>query len=143
MIKITVGTQKKKANIKPEEKRKTAYHEAGHAILAHLLPTQDPVRQISIIPSGRALGYTLNPPTEDKYSVYKSELCENIMMLLGGRAAEEIVYGDVAGGASNDIKTRFQSYRPLVGFALLFFPIVFLFPTVNQLLSSINFPCLL
>ena len=114
MIKITVGTQKKKANIKPEEKRKTAYHEAGHAILAHLLPTQDPVRQISIIPSGRALGYTLNPPTEDKYSVYKSELCENIMMLLGGRAAEEIVYGDVSGGASNDIMRATQTARKMV-----------------------------
>ncbi|MBE6654750.1 MAG: ATP-dependent zinc metalloprotease FtsH, partial [Ruminococcaceae bacterium] len=62
MIKITVGTQKKKNKIKDSEKRKTAYHEAGHAILAHLLPTQDPVRQISIIPSGNALGYTLNPP---------------------------------------------------------------------------------
>ena len=114
MIKITVGTQKKKANIKPEEKRKTAYHEAGHAILAHLLPTQDPVRQISLIPSGRALGYTLNPPTEDKYSVYKSELCENIMMLLGGRAAEEIVYGDVSGGASNDIMRATQTARKMV-----------------------------
>ena len=114
MIKITVGTQKKKANIKPEEKRKTAYHEAGHAILAHFLPTQDPVRQISIIPSGRALGYTLNPPTEDKYSVYKSELCENIMMLLGGRAAEEIVYGDVSGGASNDIMRATQTARKMV-----------------------------
>lgn len=114
MIKITVGTQKKKANIRPEEKRKTAYHEAGHAILAHLLPTQDPVRQISIIPSGRALGYTLNPPTEDKYSVYKSELCENIMMLLGGRAAEEIVYGDVSGGASNDIMRATQTARKMV-----------------------------
>lgn len=114
MIKITVGTQKKKANIKPEEKRKTAYHEAGHAILAHLLPTQDPVRQISIIPSGRALGYTLNPPTEDKYSVYKSELCENIMMLLGGRAAEEIVYEDVSGGASNDIMRATQTARKMV-----------------------------
>ena len=114
MIKITVGTQKKKANIKPEEKRKTAYHEAGHAILAHLLPTQDPVRQISIIPSGRALGYTLNPPREDKYSVYKSELCENIMMLLGGRAAEEIVYGDVSGGASNDIMRATPTARKMV-----------------------------
>jgi cell division protease FtsH len=63
----------------------------------------DPVQQISIIPSGRALGYTLNPPKEDKYSEYKSELKNQISMLLGGRAAEEIVNGDVSGGASNDI----------------------------------------
>ena len=114
MIKITVGTQKKKNKIKDSEKRKTAYHEAGHAILAHLLPTQDPVRQISIIPSGNALGYTLNPPTEDKYSVYKNELLERIMMLLGGRAAEEIVYGDVSGGASNDIMRATQTARKMV-----------------------------
>ena len=114
MIKITVGTQKKKNKIKDSEKRKTAYHEAGHAILAHILPTQDPVRQISIIPSGRALGYTLNPPTEDKYSVYKNELRERIMMLLGGRAAEEIVYGDVSGGASNDILRATQTARKMV-----------------------------
>ena len=114
MIKITVGTQKKKNKIKDSEKRKTAYHEAGHAILAHILPTQDPVRQISIIPSGRALGYTLNPPTEDKYSVYKNELRERISMLLGGRAAEEIVYGDVSGGASNDIMRATQTARKMV-----------------------------
>ena len=114
MIKITVGTQKKKNKIKDSEKRKTAYHEAGHAILAHILPTQDPVRQISIIPSGRALGYTLNPPTEDKYSVYKNELRERISMLLGGRAAEEIVYGDVSGGASNDIMRASQTARKMV-----------------------------
>ena len=114
MIKITVGTQKKKNKIKDSEKRKTAYHEAGHAILAHILPTQDPVRQISIIPSGMALGYTLNPPTEDKYSVYKNELKERISMLLGGRAAEEIVYGDVSGGASNDIMRATQTVRKMV-----------------------------
>jgi cell division protease FtsH len=72
------------------------------------------VRQISIIPSGRALGYTLNPPKEDKYSVYKNELKERISMLLGGRAAEEIVYGDVSGGASNDILRATQTARKMV-----------------------------
>ena len=114
LIKITVGTQKRNHAIKPEEKRKTAYHEAGHAILAYLLPTQDPVRQISIIPSGRALGYTLNPPVEDKYSVYKNELKENIVMLLGGRAAEEIIFGDVSGGASNDIQRATRIAKQMV-----------------------------
>jgi len=114
MIKITVGTQKRKNRIKEEDKRKTAYHEAGHAILAHVLPTQDPVRQISIIPSGRALGYTLNPPLEDRYSVYKKQLKEEIAMLLGGRAAEEIIYGDVSGGASNDIQRATDVARQMV-----------------------------
>ncbi len=103
-IKVIAGPKKKTRVRKEEELRKTAVHEAGHAIIAHILPHLDPVQQISIIPSGNALGYTLNPPTEDKYSVYKSELKEQIAMLLGGRAAEELVFGDVSGGASNDIE---------------------------------------
>ena len=114
LIKVTVGTQKKSRKIKESEKRNTAYHEAGHAVLAHLLPTQDPVREISIIPSGRALGYTLNPPVEDKYSEYKQQLIEELTMLLGGRAAEEIVFGDVSGGASNDIMRATQVARKMV-----------------------------
>ena len=114
LIKVTVGTQKKSRKIKESEKRNTAYHEAGHAVLAHLLPTQDPVREISIIPSGRALGYTLNPPVEDKYSEYKQQLIEEITMLLGGRAAEEIVFGDVSGGASNDIMRATQIAKKMV-----------------------------
>lgn len=113
-FKITAGTQKKNLKMKPEEKRKTAYHEAGHAILAHVLPTQDPVRQISIIPSGNALGYTLNVPEEDKFSEYKKELKEKIAMLLGGRAAEDIVFSDISGGASNDIMRATQIARKMV-----------------------------
>ena len=103
-IKVIAGPKKKTAHHKKEELRKTAYHEAGHAILAHVLPSQDDVQQISIIPSGNALGYTLNPPKEDRYSVYKNELKEKISMLLGGRAAEEIIFEDISGGASNDIQ---------------------------------------
>ena len=102
--KIIVGMPKKNHRIKEEEKRKTAYHEAGHAIIAHVLPSLDPVRQISIIPSGRALGYTLTPPTEDKYSVYKNGLKDEICELLGGRVAEKIIFDDISGGASNDIE---------------------------------------
>ncbi len=102
-IRIIAGPKKKARVMKDEEKKKTAYHEAGHAMIAYHLDL-DPVQQISIIPSGRALGYTLNPPTEDKYSEYKSELKKEISMLLGGRAAEEIIYSDVTGGASNDIE---------------------------------------
>jgi len=113
-LKIMVGPQKKSMKIKPEEKRKTAYHEAGHAILAYLLPTVDPVTQISVIPSGRALGYTLTPPTEDKYSVYKKGLKEEITMLLGGRVAEKIIFDDISGGASNDIQRATEIARKMV-----------------------------
>jgi cell division protease FtsH len=113
-LKIMVGTPKKSMKIKESERLKTAYHEAGHAILAHLLPTIDPVRQISIVPSGRALGYTLNPPTEDKYNVYKSQLKEEITMLLGGRVAEKIIFDDISGGASNDIQRATATARKMV-----------------------------
>ena len=113
-MKITVGTQKKSMKIKESEKRKTAYHEAGHAIVSYVLPTQDPVHQISIVPSGRALGYTLNLPQEDKYSVYRNELKENISMLLGGRAAERIIYDDFSGGASNDIERATNIAKKMV-----------------------------
>jgi len=114
MLKVVVGTPKKSAKIKEAEKRKTAYHEAGHAILAYCMPTQDPVRLISIIPSGRALGYTLTPPVEDKYSVYRDGLKEEISMLLAGRAAESIIFGDVSGGASNDIQRATNIARNMV-----------------------------
>ena len=114
MIKITVCTQKKARRMSDKERRNTAAHEAGHAILSHLLPTQDPVRQISIIPSGRALGYTLTPPTEDKYSESKQELKERITMMLGGRVAEQLVFGDYTGGASNDIMRATEVARKMV-----------------------------
>ncbi len=113
-MKIVVGTQKKSWKIKDSEKRKTAYHEAGHALLAHYLPSQDPVHQISIIPSGRALGYTLNLPKEEKFNEYKQEMKERIAMLLGGRAAEQIIYGDVSGGASSDIERATSIARKMV-----------------------------
>ena len=113
-IKVIVGTQKKSRKIKESEKLKTAYHEAGHAIIAHVLPSLDPVRQISIIPSGGALGYTLNPPVEDKYSVYKNGIKEEIAMLLGGRAAEKIIFDDISGGASNDIQRATNLARSMV-----------------------------
>ncbi len=114
MIKVTVGTQKKARKMSEREKRNTAVHEAGHAILSHVLETQDPVRQISIIPSGRALGYTLTPPTEDKYSESKKEMKERIAMMLGGRVAEQIVFDDYTGGASNDIMRATDTARKMV-----------------------------
>ncbi len=102
--KITMGPQKKSMHIKEDEKRKTAYHEAGHALIGYLLPGNDPVHEISIIPSGKALGVTLSIPEEDKYSVYRNELKDRICMLLGGRAAEELTFDDISGGASNDME---------------------------------------
>ena len=112
-VKVCVGTQKKN-RMTEKEKRNTAIHEAGHAIVAHILPTQDNVRQISIIPSGRALGYTLTPPSEDKYSESKQEMKERIAMMLGGRAAERVIFGDYTGGASNDIQRATEIARKMV-----------------------------
>lgn len=113
-LKVLVGTEKKTSRFTEREKKNTAYHEAGHAILSHVLPTQDPVRRISIIPSGRALGYTLSVPEHDRVSVYKSELKEKIAMLLAGRAAEEIIFSDVSGGASNDIQRATRIAQDMV-----------------------------
>ena len=112
-VKVCVGTQKKN-RMTEKEKRNTAIHEAGHAIVAHVLPTQDGVRQISIIPSGRALGYTLTPPSEDKYSESRQEMKERIAMMLGGRVAEQIIFGDYTGGASNDIQRATEVARKMV-----------------------------
>lgn len=112
--KIIAGPQKKSMRIKPAEKLKTAYHEAGHAVLSHVLPLMDPVHSISIIPSGNALGYTLNLPEEDKYSVYRNELKQKISMLLGGRVAEQLIFDDFSGGASNDIQRATQIARQMV-----------------------------
>ncbi len=128
IIKILVGPQKKSLVIKEEDKRKTAYHEAGHAIVTRSLPTQDPVHQISIIPSGRALGYTLSLPQVDKTNVYKEELQETIATLLGGRVAEKLVLDDISGGAANDISRATEIARKMVtqyGMSEKLGPIVF------------------
>ena len=127
-IKVIVGPQKKSRIIKEEEKRATAYHEAGHAIVGHMLPSQDPVHQVSIIPSGRALGYTLSLPQEDKYSVYKNEMIDSIAGLLGGRVAEKLVLHDISAGASNDIQRATEIAHKMVtqyGMSDTLGPIVF------------------
>ncbi len=114
-IKVIVGPQKRTKIISRDEKLKTAYHEAGHAIVTKTLAaTQDPVHQISIIPSGRALGYTLSLPETEKMSVYKQELLDNICTLLGGRAAEKIMCDDISGGASNDMERASSIARQMV-----------------------------
>ena len=113
-IRVIAGPKKVSRVMNERERKNTAYHEAGHAIVAHLLPHLDRVHQISIIPSGRALGYTMSLPAEDKYSVYKQELKERIAELLAGRVAEAIVFGDISGGASNDIQRATQTARQMV-----------------------------
>ncbi len=113
-LKIVAGPKKKTRKIKESELRNTAYHEAGHAIVAHVLPYNDPVQLISIVPSGNALGYTLNPPVEDKFSIYREEIKQKIAMMLGGRAAEELINKDFSGGASNDIQRATRLARRMV-----------------------------
>ena len=113
-IRVIAGPKKTSRVMSERERKNTAYHEAGHAIVAHLLPHLDSVHQISIIPSGRALGYTMSLPAEDKYSVYKEELKEKIAELLAGRVAEQIVFGDISGGASNDIERATDIARKMV-----------------------------
>lgn len=104
IIKVIAGPEKKTRVITEKERRLTAYHEAGHAIVTKLLPTQDPVHQVSIIPRGQAGGYTLSLPSEDKYYASKSEMIDEIIVLLGGRVAEKLVLDDISTGASNDLE---------------------------------------
>ncbi len=113
-IKVLVGPQKKSKVIPEKDKKLTAYHEAGHAIVTHLLPTQDKVHQISIIPSGRAGGYTLSLPNEDKSYRSKLEMEEEIVSLLGGRVAEKLIFDDISTGASNDIQRATEIARNMI-----------------------------
>jgi len=114
MIKVMVGTEKKTRNMSEKEKKITAYHEAGHAVVTKLLPSQDPVHQISIIPRGRAGGYTMSLPEEDRYYMTKQKMLDEIVVLLGGRAAEKIVLDDISTGASNDIERASKIARQMV-----------------------------
>jgi cell division protease FtsH len=113
-IKITVGTEKHSHVISERERRITAYHEAGHAILNELLEDVDPTYMVSIIPTGRAGGYTMNLPGEDKSYNTKKFMKENIITLLGGRVAEELVIKDITTGASNDIERATAIARNMV-----------------------------
>ena len=104
MLKVVVGVEKKSRKISEKEKKLTAYHETGHAIVSSNLPSQDPVHQISIVPRGAAGGYTYYLPKEDKSYMSKNEMTEEIVSLLGGRVAESIFLDDISTGASNDIE---------------------------------------
>ncbi|MFN8626972.1 MAG: ATP-dependent zinc metalloprotease FtsH [Candidatus Binatia bacterium] len=102
---ITAGTEKKTRVMNPREREIVAYHESGHALVASFLPNMDPVRKISIIPRGiAALGYTQQLPTQDRYLMTRSELEDRMAVLLGGRVAEEIVFGDISTGAQDDLQ---------------------------------------
>jgi cell division protease FtsH len=111
---VMAGPERRSRLISAREKRVIAYHEGGHALVAHALPNTDPVHKISIIPRGRALGYTLTLPTEDKFLVTRSELVDELAMLLGGRTAEEMIFADPTTGAQNDIDRATTIARQMV-----------------------------
>ena len=114
-IKVGIGTEKKSRIISDKEKKITAYHEAGHAILFHVLPDEGPVYTVSIIPtSNGAAGYTMPLPEKDEMFLTKGRMLQNIMVSLGGRIAEEIIFGDITTGASSDIKKATKVARRMV-----------------------------
>ena len=114
MLKVIAGPEKKSRVVTDHARRLTAYHEAGHAVVIHQLPTQDPVHQITIVPRGPAGGMTISLPTEDKAYLSKKELEERIAVCLGGRVAEELVLQDVSTGASSDIQKASEIARAMV-----------------------------
>ena len=113
-LKVVMGNEKKSRVISEHEKKLTAYHEAGHALVTKLLPSQDPVHQVSIIPRGMAGGFTMSLPKEDKYYSSKNEMLDELVVLLGGRVAEKLVLDDISTGASNDIERATEMARSMV-----------------------------
>ena len=114
IIKVIAGPEKKSRAVSEKERRLTAYHEAGHAVVTRFLPTQPPVHQISIIPRGMAGGYTLSLPYEDKSFASKNQMLEDIVSLLGGRVSEKLFLDDISTGASNDISRATDTARKMV-----------------------------
>ncbi len=111
---VMAGPERKSHVMSEREKRVIAYHEGGHALVAHVLPNTDPVHKISVIPRGRALGYTLTLPEEDKFLMTREELADELAMLLGGRVAEELIVGDITTGAANDIERATKVAKQMV-----------------------------
>jgi len=114
ITKVIAGPEKKSRVISENERRLTAYHEAGHAIVARMLPNTDPVHQVTIIPRGRAGGFTMILPKEDKYYATKTSMTEQIVHLLGGRVAEKLTLNDISTGASNDIERATEIAKAMV-----------------------------
>jgi cell division protease FtsH len=114
IMRVIAGPEKKSRVMSEKERLVTAYHELGHAIVGHVLPNCDPVHKISVISRGQALGYTISLPTEDKFLTTRAELTDTMAMTLGGRAAEEIVFGEVTTGASNDLEKVTETSKQMV-----------------------------
>jgi cell division protease FtsH len=114
IMRVIAGPEKKTRVMSEKERLITAYHELGHAIVGHLLPNCDPVHKISVISRGQALGYTISLPTEDKFLTSRAELTDTMAMTLGGRAAEEIVFGEITTGASNDLEKVTETAKGMV-----------------------------
>ena len=112
--KVTVGLEKTSRKISEKDKKLTAYHEAGHAIVSQFLPTQTAVKEVSIIPRGMAGGYTMYKSDEDKYYISKTEMQEKLIALLGGRAAEKLILDDISTGASNDIEVATKIAKDMI-----------------------------
>ena len=111
---VLAGPERKTRVMSDREKRVIAYHEGGHALVAHILPNTDPVHKISVIARGRALGYTLTLPEQDKFLATREELADELAMLLGGRVAEELIVGDITTGAANDIERASKIAKQMV-----------------------------
>lgn len=111
---VIAGPEKKSRVMSVDEKKMIAYHEAGHAVVAKFIPNADPVHKISIVPRGPALGYTLQLPTEDRYLSKKQDLLNQLVVLLGGRAAEKIFFNELTTGAHNDLSRASQIAKKMV-----------------------------
>ncbi|MBK5232729.1 MAG: ATP-dependent zinc metalloprotease FtsH [Thermoleophilia bacterium] len=114
IMRVVAGPEKKTRIMSEKERKITAYHEMGHAIVGHLLPNCDPVHKVSVISRGQALGYTISLPTEDKFLTSRAELSETMAMTLGGRAAEELVFDEITTGASNDLEKVTATAKQMV-----------------------------
>src|SRR5204862_983590 len=114
IMRVIAGPEKKTRVMGEKERLITAYHEMGHAIVGHYLEHSDPVHKVSIISRGQALGYTISLPTEDKFLTTRAELTDTMAMTLGGRAAEEIVFGEITTGASNDLEKVTETAKQMV-----------------------------
>jgi cell division protease FtsH len=114
IMRVIAGPEKKTRVMSSKERKITAYHEMGHAIVGHFLPNSDPIHKISVISRGQALGYTISLPGEDKFLTTRAELLDTMAMTLGGRAAEEIIFSEITTGASNDLEKVTQTAKQMV-----------------------------
>ena len=141
-VKVVVGTEKKSRKMTEDERKLTAFHEAGHAVVTYFCPTQDPVHQISIIPRGMAGGFTMSLPENDRSYRSKKEMLEDLQVLLGGRVAEALVLDDISTGASNDIERATETARNMVmkyGMSDALGPILFGASDANEIFLGRDF----